>query len=510
MVGKTMDHVLGLKCTICGAEYATDQVAYVCPKHGNEGILDVIYDYPGIAQRFHPKDLADNSERSIWRYMPLLPVDADVARRLAAGTTLGSVGWTPLYPAPRLAVELGLRHLWVKDDGRQPTASVKDRASAIAVVKAHELGRDVITTASTGNAAAALSGLCAAVDQPNVIFVPRTAPQAKVAQLLVYGATVLLVDGTYDQAFELCLEAAPAFSWYNRSTAYNPYMSEGKKTAAYEICEQLSVGAHGRAPLQAPDVVFVPVGDGCIIGGLHKGFKDLLALGWIERMPRLIGVQAAGSSPLVDAWQRIADSTVGAHGGVPILQAALEMQTVEVDTVADSISAGLPRDRIKALRAVVDSQGAYVRVSDEEILSAIPALARGCGVFAEPAAAAAYAGLVQAVDDGLVTPEDRIVVLSTGSGLKDVSAAIRSVAQPPVIAPDLADVRRWTTDERRMTTDERRPTSVWATNDAPHPCGRRTMSDASVLRPSSLVLRLSSIVNTGENDDRPDHPSRAT
>ena len=455
-----MDHVLGLKCTICGAEYATDQVTYVCPKHGNEGILDVTYDYPGIARRFSPKDLAGNSERSMWRYLPLLPVDAEIARRLAAGTTLSSVGWTPLYPAPRLAAGLGLRHLWVKDDGRQPTASFKDRASAIAIVKARELGCEVITTASTGNAAAALSGLCAAVDQPNVIFVPRAAPQAKVTQLLVYGATVLLVDGTYDQAFELCLEAAPVFGWYNRSTAYNPYMSEGKKTAAYEICEQLSVGAHGRAPLQAPDVVVVPVGDGCIVGGLHKGFKDLLALGWIERMPRLFGVQAAGSSPLVAAWQRIRDDRLDP------LQAALEMQTIEVDTVADSISAGLPRDRIKALHAVIDSQGAYVRVSDEEILAAIPALARGCGVFAEPAAAAAYAGLVRAVCDGLVDPEEHIVVMSTGSGLKDIPAAIRSVAQPPVIAPDLADVRRWTPHVpcgRRPTFrvgDERRPTSV--------------------------------------------------
>ena len=458
-----MDHVLGLKCTICGAEYTPDQVAYVCPRHGSEGILDVVYDYPRIARQFRPEDLAKSADRSIWRYLPLLPVNADVARRLAAGTTLGSVGWTPLYPAPRLAAPLGLRHLWVKDDGRQPTASFKDRASAIAIVKARELDYKVITTASTGNAAAALSGLCAAVDQQNgsaepmqsVIFVPRTAPQAKIAQLLVYGATVLLVDGSYDQAFELCLEAAPAFGWYNRNTAYNPYMSEGKKTVAYEICEQLPVGAHGRAPLQptmgraplrptmhgraplhAPDTVFVPVGDGCIIGGLHKGFKDLLALGWIDRMPRLIGVQAAGSSPLVDAWQRTRDSKIDP------LRAALDMQTIEVDTIADSISAGLPRDRIKALRAVVESEGAYIRVTDDEILAAIPALARGCGVFAEPAAAAAYAGLARAVGDGLVDPEERIVVLSTGSGLKDVSAAIQSVAQPPVIAPDLADVRR--------------------------------------------------------------------
>ncbi|RLC61178.1 MAG: threonine synthase, partial [Chloroflexi bacterium] len=300
-----MHHVLGLKCTICGAEYEVGEVEYVCSKHGDDGILDVVYDYELIAQRIGPDKLASDPNRSIWRYLPLLPVDAELARRLAEGTSVGSVGWTPLYPAPRLASALGLAHLWVKDDSRQPTASFKDRASAIAVVKARERNAGVVTTASTGNAAAALSGLCAAVGQRNVIFVPRTAPQAKVAQLLAYGSTVLLVDGTYDDAFELCLKAAREFGWYNRNTAYNPYMSEGKKTAAYELCEQLPLPATSRAgEWGVPDVIFVPVGDGCIIGGVHKGLRDLLALGWIERMPRIVGVQAAGSSPLVDAWER--------------------------------------------------------------------------------------------------------------------------------------------------------------------------------------------------------------
>jgi threonine synthase len=426
-----MNHILGLRCTICGAEYGIGQAEYVCPKHGDDGILDVIYDYGRIARQISPKQLAGDPSLSIWRYLPLLPVDPDTANRLAEGTVLASVGWTPLYPAPRLAAGLGLRHLWVKDDGREPTASFKDRASAIAVVKARELGYEVVTTASTGNAAAALSGLCAAVSQPNVIFVPRTAPQAKIAQLLVYGATVLLVDGTYDDAFELCLKAAPEFGWYNRNTAYNPYMSEGKKTVVFEVCEQLAMqkpGSRDSSRWEAPDAVMVPVGDGCIIGGVHKGFKDLLALGWIERMPRIIGVQAAGSSPLVDAWER------GLEGW--------EMAPVEAHSVADSIVAGLPRDRIKALGAVRESRGAFLRVSDEEIIAAIPVLARGCGVFAEPAAAAAYAGLVKAAGQGLVAPDERLVVLTTGSGLKDIATAIKSVGQAHTIAPDLRDVRR--------------------------------------------------------------------
>jgi threonine synthase len=429
-----MEQVLGLRCTICGAEYAPDKVEYVCPQHGDDGILDVVYDYEQIRRRLQPEKLAAHPAHSIWRYLPLLPVHVGTAAQLAAGTVLDSVGWTPLYPAPRLAAGLGLGRLWVKDDGRQPTASFKDRASAIAVCKARELGYKVVTTASTGNAAAALAGLCAAVEQANVIFVPRTAPQAKIAQLLVYGSRVLLVDGTYDDAFELCLRAAPEFGWYSRNTAYNPYMSEGKKTVSFEICEQLTASRPGssgpgrEAAWSVPDVVVVPVGDGCIIGGVYKGFQDLLALGWIERVPRLVGVQAAGSSPLVDAWER------GLEGW--------EMQPVEAHSLADSIVAGLPRDRIKALRAVHQTGGAFLRVSDEAIMAAIPILAQGCGVFAEPAAAASYAGLVEAARLGLVGAGEEVVILATGSGLKDVATAIKSVGRPAVVGPDLEDVRR--------------------------------------------------------------------
>jgi len=445
-----MDHVKSLKCLICGREYAPDEIDYVCPHHGDEGIVDIQYDYDLIGSRISPESLAGNRDYTIWRYKPLLPVEPDSPVPPLA------VGWTPLYRTDRLAAGLGLKHVWVKDDGRQPTASFKDRASAIAVVKGQERGAEVITTASTGNAAAALSGLCASVDQRNVIFVPESAPPAKIAQLLVFGSTVLLVRGTYDDAFELCLEAAKEFGWYNRNTGYNPYMSEGKKTAAYEICEQLTVvGARHSEPIassrarpsseatpdvtglasgnasplrwQAPDRIFIPVGDGCIIGGMHKGLKDLLALGWIDHMPKLMGVQAAGSAALYEAWRAGTD--------------ALDMQPIEAHTIADSISAGLPRDRIKALAAVRETNGAYIKVTDEEILAAIPALARGAGIFAEPAAAAAYAGLAKAVAENQVDPDERIVVLVTGSGLKDIASARKSVGEPFVVDKSLDAVK---------------------------------------------------------------------
>jgi threonine synthase len=408
------DHVVELRCVLCGATYAPDEVDYVCPHHGKAGILDVVYDYDVIASRVSPQRLAASSENSMWRYKALLPVPPD------APTPPLRVGWTPLYAAPRLGEPLGLRALWVKDDGLNPTASFKDRASALAVVKAQEREAMVITTASTGNAAAALAGLAASVGMPAVIFVPKSAPPAKIAQDLIYGAQVLLVDGSYDEAFELTLQVAEEFGWYNRNTGYNPYMTEGKKTAAYEIWEQLGG--------DVPDAIAVPVGDGCIIGGIHKGFKDLLALGWIDRMPRLIGVQAVGSSPLVSAY---------ACGLLPE-----EMAAAPAETVADSISASLPRDRAKALCAVRETGGAFLAVTDAEILAAIPTIARATGVFCEPAAAAAYAGVVRAVDEGLIAPADRVVALLTGSGLKDIRSAMQTVPSPPVIAPSLEAVRR--------------------------------------------------------------------
>ena len=235
-----MDHIKSLKCLICGKEYAPGEIDYVCPDHGYEGIVDVQYDYELISLRISPQSLADNRDFTIWRYKPLLPIEPESPVPPLA------VGWTPLYEAPRLAESLGLKHLWVKDDGRQATASFKDRASAIAVVKTREKGAAIVTTASTGNAAAALSGLCASVQQPNVIFVPETAPPAKIAQLLTFGSTVMLVHGTYDDAFDLCLQAAEAYGWYNRNTGFNPYMSEGKKTVSFEICEQLRLAGPRR------------------------------------------------------------------------------------------------------------------------------------------------------------------------------------------------------------------------------------------------------------------------
>lgn len=410
-------YVIALRCVLCGAEYTPTEVEYVCPRHGDEGILDVLYDYTAIKRDFTRERLAQDPDPSMWRYAPLLPIDGGTWRPAAYSSPLASVGGTPLYRAERLASELGLGELYLKDDGRNPTASFKDRASAVAVVKALEGGRDVVSTASSGNAAAALAGMAAAVGLKTVIFVPETAPQAKVAQLLIFGATVLLVKGSYDQAFDLCLAASKEFGWYCRNTAYNPYMSEGKKTASLEIVEQLG--------WRAPDAIFVAVGDGCIIGGLWKGLRDLEALGWLDRMPRLFGVQAAGAAALAEAWQR---------GGEDI-------RPVVPQTLADSIAVGRPRDGIKALRAVRSTGGAFITVTDDDILEAMRALARRGAVFAEPAGATGYAGLVKVARQGLVGSGDRVVVVVTGNGLKDVPSAMQATGEAQRIAPTLEAVR---------------------------------------------------------------------
>jgi len=320
----------------------------------------------------------------------------------------------------RLAEKLGLQNLWLKDESRNPTASFKDRASAIVVARAQEIKADIVVTASTGNAGAALAGMSAAVGQKAVIFAPKSAPPAKVAQLLVFGAKVMLVDGSYDDAFDLTVKASQEFGWYCRNTGYNPFTAEGKKTAAFEIWETMqdTIGTH-------PYTVFVSVGDGNIISGIHKGFKDLLELGWIDQVPRIIGVQAEGSAAIANAF----------HAGTE------EIVPVSAHTLADSISVDLPRDGVRAVRAARDTGGTYITVSDEEILSAIAELGK-VGVFAEPAGATSYAGLVKAAASGVVGSDDPILVLNTGSGLKDVKAAMQAVVEAPVIEPTLAAVKK--------------------------------------------------------------------
>jgi threonine synthase len=387
---------------------------YGCPGCPSEA-LDVVLDLTSVSQNAIAID-----DRSLWRYAALLPVSVPDA----ATGPLREVGGTPLHAAPRAA-----RHtratVWIKDDGRLPTGSLKDRASAVVAMRARDLGAQRLVTASTGNAGVAMAAMARAAGLEPVVLVPAAAPRAKIAQLLVFGAELYLVEGRYDDAFALSREASRKLGWYCRNTAYNPFTAEGKKTAAFEICEQLA-GALGRTGFAAPDRIYVAVGDGNIITGVHKGLSELHALGWIDRLPRLMGVQAAGSAAIANAFR--AGST--------------RIEPVVANTIADSIAADRPADGWRALRAVRETHGNYLVVSDDDILAAIVALGRDATVFAEPAGAAAYAGFLADARAGNIEAREHVVVLITGSGLKDVAAAERAIDTAPVIEPSLAALER--------------------------------------------------------------------
>jgi threonine synthase len=406
-----------LSCADCGRLFERDAAEYLCPVCGGDphpaecgrGVLRAEYAAGrGLGRRF-PRPGAIGAAR----FLDLLPIDDPSLLPPLA------VGPTPLHPAPGLRAALGLPRLFLKDETALPSGSLKDRASSLVVAKAREKGHGTVATASTGNAAAALAAMAAAAGLECVLFVPADAPAAKLAHGLACGARVLRVAGSYDDAYALALEASLHFGWYNRSTAYNPYTIEGKKTVAFEIWEQL-----GRA---APDAVVVPVGDGAILAGVAKGFDDLRAAGLIDGAPRLVAVQAEGSAAIVDAWER------GAPAVAPLARAT---------TLADSIRVASPANGAWALRALRESAGLGVRVSDAEIAASIGEMGRLTGLFVEPAAAAGLAGLRRALARGDLAPGGTIVLLVTGSGLKDAAAVTRAIETPEPIPPVLDAVRR--------------------------------------------------------------------
>ena len=391
-----MKYVKYGKCVKCGKTYEATPDLTTCECGG---ILDIVYDYDAIRGVLTRETLAKRAERSMWRYRELLPVEETTAPPPLR------VGWSPLYEELRMAEILGLKKLWVKDDGQNPTASLKDRASSMAVAKAREAGAKVIACSSTGNAASSLAGNAAAAGLKTYIFVPSRAPKGKVAQLQIFGATVISVQGSYEDTFELSKAAIDRWGWYNRNAAINPYLSEGKKTVTLEIMEQLG--------WQVPDYVALSVGDGCTIAGAWKGLKDLYAVGLIDKLPRLISVQAEGCCPLNRAIAT----------GEP-------WQPMEENTLADSIAVGVPRNADKALMAIRESNGLVVNVSDQEILEAQKLLGRTCGVFGEPAGVTGTAGVRKLCEQGVLGKDDTVVSVVTGNGLKDVANAIKAAGEP--------------------------------------------------------------------------------
>ncbi len=414
-------HWLGCRCVVCDHEYGTDYDGFVCSDCGVDGILDAVYDYAAIATA---GSVYDAGLGGLWRFAPLLPV------RPAADHPAWTVGDTPVHFADRLGDHLGLRHLILKDDTCLPSASLKDRASAVAVARARQLGIDHLACASTGNAAASLAVLTARAGMTCTIFVPASAPRAKLAQLILHGAHVIPVDGTYDQAFDLSIEEMAKHQWYSRNCAHNPLLVEGKKTVALELASALTdgfSGGHG----DLPDAVLVPVGDGCIISSVAKAFIELREMGLIEKIPRIIGIQAAGASPLAQGWAAAGKSQKD-MSGTEILAA---IHPVKATTFADSISVGIPRNRVKAWRNVAATGGSFIAVEDETIAEAIGLLARLAGVFAEPSGATGLAGVLAAMDQGLISSSDKVAVMVTGHGLKDAGAGMKNLDMPAPVPP---------------------------------------------------------------------------
>ncbi len=408
-----------LNCVQCGQNHLGANV-WTCPTCGpDEGILEIRFDLDRAAKTLTRASLADRN-RSHWRYRELLPLDHDPPKSLDA------IGWTPLIEAPRLAKALGVRRIRLKDDGRSASGSFKDRASSVGVAHAIEQGRNVIACASTGNAASSLAGCSAAAGMQANIFVSESVPEGKLLQLLAYGARVFKVKGTYAQAYDLCSQACARFGWYNRNAAINPFLVEGKKTGGLEVAEQCAD--------DPPDWVSCSVGDGCSIAGVGKGLSEMNAVGVIDWHTKMLGAQAADVAPIAAAYDSGSLDRTG-NGG----------------TYADSIDVPVPRNWRKAVAAVRDSKGAFVTVTDDEIAEAVRLTGRLAGVFAEPAAATAVAGIAQARRQSIIDENASVVAMITGNGLKDAAGARKAVGQPHVVRPDLDEIARIVEQDKKAS-----------------------------------------------------------
>ena len=401
-----MSYIKGYRCTLCGKFFETQDALLTCPDCGEKGILDVEYDYEELKKVLTLDYFKNNKDFSMWRYAPLMGIKEDHIKEMLR------IGWTPLNKSYNLVKELGLKELYIKDDGLNPSGSSKDRASGVAVLKAIEAGAKVISCSSTGNAASSCACHAAHMGLPAVIFVPKRAPIGKLTQISLYGATLVVVDGDYKAAFKLSKEAIAKHHWYNRNAAINPFMVEGKKTVSLEIAEQLN--------FKPTDWVVVSVGDGCTIGGVYKGFYELHKIGLIDRVPRILGVQSTGCEPFV----------VASKNHEPLKEC-------EENTIADSIAVGIPRNPIKALRAVERSKGAWISVPDEKIIEAMALLGRKEGIFGEPAGVTSLAGLIKAIDTGIIKKDESVTIIVTGNGLKDPNNAQKAISKPELMEPNI-------------------------------------------------------------------------
>ncbi|MGD9994314.1 MAG: threonine synthase [Salinivirgaceae bacterium] len=402
-------------CSDCGKTFDSSEIRYLCPvcKQKNTsdqpplGVLKLVYPWDEIKAKYKKESLWEALKQR--GFIDLLPINK------LENFPILKVGTTPVYNITDNLDEKECE-LYVKDDSQNPSYSFKDRASALVSAFAKENGITTIAAASTGNAGSSIAGICASQKQQAVVFVPASAPVAKLTQILMYGAKLIPVKGTYDNAFDLSMEASEKFGWYNRNTAFNPLTIEGKKTASLEIYEQFNG--------KLPDYIFVPVGDGVIISGIYKGFEDLLHLKLIDKIPTLVAVQATGSNNLIANIERD------------------KLFFKESLTLADSISVTIPRNFYMARNFLNKYRGKTIEVSDEQILQASYLLSKKTGLFAEPAAAAAMAGFIEYKHTKSINSKAKVLLLLTGSGLKDLNATKTIMNMPEPIVCNLAEVKK--------------------------------------------------------------------
>lgn len=397
--------VKDFRCTLCNKIYNELEVVYTCPSCGEKGILEIEYDYKAMRKFVDKCYFRTNPDFSMWRYHHLMAIENKHIQKML------KIGGTPLYKANHLHKSVGIKSLYIKDEGQNPSGSLKDRASGVAVLKAIEKGYKTISCSSTGNAASSLACHAARMGLKTLIFVPKRAPIGKVNQLSIYGSNVVMVDGNYKETYELSKKAIDHYGYYNRNAAINPYLVEGKKTVALEIAEQLD--------FSPTDWVAVSVGDGCTIAGVYKGFYDFYMLGLIDKIPKLLGVQSSGCSPFVTAFET-----------------KKSIVEAEENSIADSISVGIPRNPVKAWDAVEKSNGSWVSVSDDDILKYMRKLGNKEGIFGEPAGVAAIAGVRKAVTLGIISPIESVTVIMTGNGLKDPKSVEKAINPPVLVKND--------------------------------------------------------------------------
>jgi threonine synthase len=400
-----VEFVTGLRCRECARPYPAEAL-HVCDYCF--GPLEVVYDYDALRAHVTREQIAAGPQ-TIWRYAPLLPV-VD-----SSPIDLGT-GCTPLVRADRLAAELGLGELWIKNDTANPTGSFKDRVVSVALTKARQLGFKVAACASTGNLANSVAAHAARAGMVSVVFIPHDLEVAKVTATAVYGGNVVAVEGTYDDVNRLCAELAsehPAWAFVNVNI--RTYYAEGSKTLAFEVAEQLG--------WTAPDHVVVPVASGSQLVKVAKGFQELYDVGLLDEEPhvRVSGAQAAGCSPVATAFAEKTDA----------------IRPVKPHTIAKSLAIGNPADGWYALKTVRDSGGAFASVTDEEIIDGIKLLARTEGIFAETAGGVTIATLAKLVSEGVVRSDERVVAYVTGHGLKTTEALTGSVGPTTTIAPTM-------------------------------------------------------------------------